>query len=157
MITYAKSTRRDHRARVSPPEVLRSPHLVLAHPSRNDDFILLVSRLAIQLLNDLLRLRARSIVALYVRKRIFLFPLGKLCEPVCARVGGLDERDEGGEVGDDVPEYGYGCFDDFVDVLGLDLEMDYPSLALKGCFPCRRRKGFRERVIRDRAPTLLKY
>ena len=156
-MTYTESARADQRPRRPPSEELRSPHLVLAHPSRNDDFILLVSRLAIQFLNDLLRLRARSIVALYVRKRIFLFPLGELCEPICARVGGLDERDEGGEVGDDVPEYGYGCFDDFVDVLGLDLEVDDPSSALEGCFSCRGREGFRERVIRARTPTLLKY
>lgn len=113
--------------------MLRRPHLMLSNSSRNDDISLLVSRLHIELLNHLLRLHfLLPRRALVVCERIFGLPFSDIAKPRLAR-GGADERDEGAEVLGDVAEDRDASVDDFVDVFGLDLEVDDSAAFLGRC------------------------
>lgn len=111
---------------------------MLPHARRHNNILLPILRLPIQLLDDLLRLRRHPRLALLIIKRVRLFPMCDFREPFVARVGGVDEGDEGGEVVDDVAQHGDGRFDDFVDVFGLDLEVDDPACARESCLLCSR-------------------
>src|ERR1700761_2679795 len=62
--TYTKPSRSDHRTRMPPPEVLRSPHLMLSDTG-GDDHVLLVRRgLLVEFFDNLLRLHLLSIFRL---------------------------------------------------------------------------------------------
>lgn len=112
--------------------MLRRPHLMLSNTSRNNDIALFIPRLGIELLDNLLRLHlllpGRTLL---IRKRILGLPFPDIAEPRLAR-GGLDEGNEGAEVVRDVAENGDAGVDDFVDVFGLDLEVDDSSAFLGG-------------------------
>ena len=86
-----ESTTRDHCTWVSPPKVLRGPHLVLPYAGSNDHILLTVCGKAIELLDDSLRLH--HFAPLRVREWVRLLPTLDIVEPLGAR-GGFDERDK---------------------------------------------------------------
>ena len=117
--------------------MLRRPHLMLPNARRNNHIVLPPRHLSIQLLNHLLRLHPLALFTLHERERVPAFPSLDLLVPLVTRrrrgLSGVDVREERGEVRDDVAEDGYRGVDDFVDVLGHDLEVDDAAGAFEGC------------------------
>lgn len=151
--THAETTASDHSPREPPPIMLSGPHLMLPNPGRDDDILLPDPiTLPIESLDDLLRFHQLTLLRIrrLVRKRERLLPPVELVEPFLAFRGdgavgdGVgDEGEEVGEVRRDVTLDRAGGFDDLVDVLWLDLEVEYtpPVLESSGfgvwCEGCR--------------------
>lgn len=139
--TYAKTSGGDQAARMAPPVMLRSPHLVLSDTRCDDHILLAMRRLAVELLDNLLRLhhRARLVRALLIRERVLRLPALDIIEPLRARRR-ADQGHKRRHVRNNIAEHGDGRLDDLVDVFRLDLEVDDAPAALGS----RRPRGRRE-------------
>jgi hypothetical protein len=126
----AEASGGDHGAWVRPAEVLRRPHLVLAHTCRDDRLVLDGLGELAQLLDDGLRLDESVWPLLLIRPREAGFPVLDLGEPFRALLDLVYERDQLLQVGDDVALDGLGSLHNLVDVLRHDLEVDDSTSAL---------------------------
>ena len=125
----------DHRAGMSPAEVLGGPHLVLPHAGRDVRLVLAVGAEVAQLLDERLRLdEPVALGLLVVRQRPPLLPGVDLGVPRLAVVqrAGLDVRQEQAQVGADVADDRLGGLHDLVDVLGHDLKLHDAAAVLGG-------------------------
>lgn len=111
---------------------------MLTNTGSDDSVLLLVSYLALELLDDFLRLHQLTGLALHVGERIFLLPALDVFEPLLARRM-LNQRNKCRKILDDISNDWNGGVDDLVDILGLNFEVDdatFPNLSSSPCGRC---------------------
>lgn len=138
-----ETTRGDHGTRVTPAEVLSSPHLVLADTSSDDGLFLPVGGEFAKLLDNSLGLD-RTVLGLAVveRQGEALLPVVDLLEPLGTLGNSLDMGQKKTEVVGTVTLHGLVSLNNLIDVLGHDLEMhDTTTSFTSGKLGLRRKLG----------------
>jgi len=126
-----ETTGGDHGTRVTPAEVLGSPHLVLTDTSGDDGLILHVGREVAQLLNNGLGLDGTLLgLAVVERQGEALLPVIDLLEPLRTLGNGLDLGQKKAKVISTVTLNGLVGLNNLVDVLGHDLKVHDTTTAL---------------------------